>query len=92
MPPRDEIRSTLSQRFLWLADDKRAAQWIAYIDVRTPPTLLQPFGLTVVEVKKNPDWRPWEVSTPFPTRDDGTPVSFKLQEATEQSERSNVNR
>jgi hypothetical protein len=62
MPPRDEIKAALSQRYLWLADDKRAAQWVAYIDVRTPPTPLQPFGLTVVEVRKNPDWDPEAVS------------------------------
>ena len=69
MPPRDEIKSALSQRTLWLADDKRAAQWIAYIEVRTPPTPLQRFGLTVVEVKKNPAWDPSAVSTPISTRD-----------------------
>ena len=69
MPPRDEIKSALSQRALWLADDKRAAQWIAYIEVRTPPSPLQQFGLTVVEVKKNPDWNPLAVSTPISARD-----------------------
>ena len=69
MPPRDEIKSALSQRALWLADDKRAAQWIAYIEVRTPPSPLQQFGLTVVEVRKNPDWDPLAVSTPISARD-----------------------
>ena len=69
MPPRDEIKSALSRRTLWLADDKRAAQWIAYMEVRTPPTPLQPFGLTVVEVRKNPDWNPLAVSTPISERD-----------------------
>ena len=69
MPPRDEIKSALLQRTLWLADDKRAAQWIAYLEVRTPPTPLQKFGLTVVEVKKNPAWDPLAVSTPISVRD-----------------------
>ena len=69
MPPRAEIKSALSRRTLWLADDKRAAQWIAYIEVRTPPTPLQQFGLTVVEVRKNPAWNPSAVSTPISTRD-----------------------
>jgi len=69
MPPRDEIRSALFQRTLWLADDKRAAQWIAYIEVRTPPTPLQKFGLTVVDVRKNPAWDPSAVSTPISERD-----------------------
>src|SRR3954465_11871578 len=41
MPPQNEIKTALSRRFLWLADDKRAAQWIAYIDVRPSPTPLQ---------------------------------------------------
>lgn len=79
MPPRDEIKSALSQRTLWLADDKRAAQWIAYIEVRTPPTPLQPFGLTVVEVKKNPDWNPLAVSTPISARDVRLPATHALQ-------------
>ena len=75
MPPRDEIKSALSQRTLWLADDKRAAQWIAYIEVRTPPTPLQQFGLTVVEVRKNPDWDPLAVSTPISARDIRLPTA-----------------
>ena len=75
MPPRAEIKSALSQRTLWLADDKRAAQWIAYIEVRTPPTALQQFGLTVVEVRKNPDWNPLAVSTPISARDIRLPTA-----------------
>ena len=39
------------------------------MEVRTPPTPLQPFGLTVVEVRKNPDWNPLAVSTPISERD-----------------------
>jgi len=80
MPPRDEIKSALSQRTLWLADDKRAAQWIAYIEVRTPPTPLQRFGLTVVEVKKNPDWDPAAVSTPISARDHRLPTAHDVAE------------
>src|SRR5688572_10103665 len=74
MPPRDEIKSALSQRTLWLADDKRAAQWIAYIEVRTPPTPLQQFGFSVVEVRKNPGWDPSAVSTPISARDIRMPI------------------
>ena len=87
MPPRDEIKSALSQRFLWLVDDKRAAQWIAYVEVRTPPTPLQPFGLTVLEVKKNPDWRPLEVSTPIAQQNAGF---TRVTEGNEARERSNA--
>jgi hypothetical protein len=90
MPPRDEIKSALLQRTLWLADDKRAAQWIAYIEVRTPPTPLQPFGLTVVEVRKNPHWDPAAVSTPISARDIRLPTAHDLSEAGEQRERSLV--
>ena len=68
MPSRDEIKSALSHHFLWLADDERAGQWIAYLEARTPPTPLQPFALTLLEVKKNPAWDPLAVSSPFPTR------------------------
>ena len=90
MPPRDEIKAALSQRTLWLADDKRAAQWIAYLEVRTPPTPLQKFGLTVVEVKKNPAWDPLAVSTPISMRDIRLPTAHDLAEAGEQRERSLV--
>jgi hypothetical protein len=65
-PTRDEIKAALSQRHLWLAEDKRAAQWIAYIDVHPAPTPLQPFDLTVVEVRKNPDWDPEAVTSSSP--------------------------
>jgi hypothetical protein len=80
MPPRDEIKSALSQRTLWLADDKRAAQWIAYIEVRPPPTPLQQFGLTVVEVRKNPDWDPLAVSTPISARDIRLPTTSEQRD------------
>ena len=90
MPPRDEIISALSQRTLWLADDKRAAQWIAYIEVRTPATPLQQFGLTVVEVKKNPAWDPLAVSTPISARDIRLPSALDLAEQGEQRERGLV--
>lgn len=88
MPPREELKAALAKRFLWLADDTRGAQWIAYVSVHTPPTPLQPFGLSVVEVKKNPKWQPWAVSDPLATRDSGTASSFRLQEQNEQHERS----
>lgn len=90
MPPRDQIQAALSKRTLWLADDKRAAQWIAYVEVRTPGNPLQPFGLTVVEVSKNPDWNPWAVSTPISARDVRLPTAHDLAEAGEQRERSLV--
>jgi hypothetical protein len=84
-PSRDELKSELSRHFLWLADDRRAAQWIAYVEVRTPPTPLQPFGLTVREVKKNPDWRPLEVSTPL-GQDNGMHPSLKMAAANAEAE------
>jgi hypothetical protein len=87
IPPREEIKTALARHFLWLEDDKRAAQWIAYIDVRTPPTPLQPFGLTLAEVKKNPDWRPWEISSPLPNRTNGMHPSLKMAESNAEAER-----
>jgi hypothetical protein len=88
MPPRDEIKAVLMQRTLWLADDKRGAQWIAYIDVGMPPTPLQPFSLSVVEVIKNPDWDPVAVSTPIASRDHEKLPVHALLEAGEARERA----
>lgn len=90
MPPRDEIKTALSKRTLWLADDNQAAQWIAYVEVRTPDNPLQPLGLTVVEVSTNPDWNPRAVSTPISARDVRLPTAHDLAEAGEQRERSFV--
>lgn len=87
MPPRDEIETCLSRHFLWLEDNRRAAQWIAYIDVRTPPTPLQPFGLTVRNVEKNPAWDPLSVSSPLPGRST-QPEVFRILEQTESLEKN----
>ena len=65
VPPSGELKAVLARRFLWLTDDKRAAQWIARVDVRPPATPLEPFELTVLSVEKNSAWRPLEVSSPI---------------------------
>ncbi len=65
-PTRDELKSMLAKHLLWLADDKKAARWIAYVDVRTPSTPLEPFGLTLAKLKKNPDWSPHSPSVSSP--------------------------
>jgi hypothetical protein len=88
IPPRKELSSLLSSRFLWLVDDKRAAQWVAYVDVRTPPTPLQPFGLTLLEVRKNPNWQPSTVSDPISSREDRMHPSLRLAEQNQQLEES----
>ena len=64
-PPRDEVKSLLAQLFLWLADDKRAAQWIAFVAVHPTTSPFQPVELTFVGMEKNPTWRPLEVSSPI---------------------------
>jgi hypothetical protein len=63
-PPREEMKALLSQHFLWLADDKRGAQWIAFVEVYPSTSPLQAQELTFVRMEKNPAWRPLEVSTP----------------------------
>jgi hypothetical protein len=63
-PSRETMQALLSEHFLWLADDKRGAQWIAHVEVHPATNALAAPALTFLGMEKNPAWRPLEVSSP----------------------------
>src|SRR4051812_36100608 len=74
-----DVKSLLSEHFLWPAADVRAAQWIAIVDVK--PRADGTYGFAFQSVKKNPTWDPLSVSSKWPIAEPKIHPSLDLSDA-----------
>ncbi len=81
---RDQAKSQLDAKHLWVTDDVRGAKWLAVFDDSNEAQSTKSSPLTLRRIERNPSWDPLAVSSPSPFREPQVHPSLSLAEANQQ--------
>lgn len=89
---RDQAKSQLEAKHLWVTDDVCGAKWLAVFNVSSETEQAKSSTLTLRRLERNPAWDPLAVSSPSPFREPNMHPSLSLAEANQQSRQSESGR
>jgi hypothetical protein len=83
-----QLKPLLSEHFLWQTDDRRAAKYIAVVEISPAEDAIRPAALRLVRTERNLSWNPAAVSSPWPVRESAMHPSLQMMDSVQRYDSS----